>query len=96
MVLLRGPASVGKRTLARHVLSKHGAIKADIREVEQLSAEAARDLRGFVATAPFSKIKGCIVRLDGASEQGLNVLLKTLEEPPSASRFIITAQLYML
>lgn len=91
VVLVRGPRSVGKRTLGIHLLSHHGAQKVDRLEVLTCNVEQARLLRDFFSTAPMGKIKGAVVRLDGASEQSLNALLKLLEEPPPSGRFVLTS-----
>lgn len=91
VVLLRGPASVGKRSLAVHLLRHHGVAKVDTRIVGRLSAETARDIRDWASRAPAGTRKVAVIRLDGASDASLNILLKTLEEPAPTMGFILTA-----
>jgi replication-associated recombination protein RarA len=91
VVLLRGPVSVGKRTLADHLIRHHGVAEHDVRRVDKLTADVARDLRSFVCVAPMGRRKVVIIDLDDASETALNVLLKTLEEPPPWAAFLLTA-----
>lgn len=91
VVLLRGPDSIGKRTLAQHVLTSHGCLPCDSRLVSTLSAEASRDLKQFMAYAPYGSCKSAVVELDGASEMSLNSLLHVLEEPPVFAHFMLTA-----
>jgi hypothetical protein len=90
--LLRGPASVGKWTLAQHLRTHHGVAMADTAMYpDGLSIDAVRRVVAFVATAPFGPYKLVMARLDATSEAALNALLKTLEEPPPLARFILTA-----
>jgi replication-associated recombination protein RarA len=96
VVLLRGPASVGKWTLAQYLAQHHGVLPVDLRSVAQLTAEAARDLRRFSSTAPFGVRKMVVLRLDGASEQALNALLKLLEEPPPVVSFVLVSSVRTL
>lgn len=91
VVLLRGPASVGKRSLAVHLARHHGVAKIDTRAVTRLTAEVARDLRDWAFRAPSGPGKAAIIRLDDATDAALNVLLKVLEEPPAPARFLLTA-----
>lgn len=91
VTLLVGPKSVGKRTLAQYVLTRHGCTPADTRVVEKLLVDDARSLFEFMSVAPFGKLKGAVVRLEQASDISLNVLLKLLEEPPSFARFVLTS-----
>lgn len=64
----------------------------DARWIPTLSADKARDVKQFVATGPRGKFKAVVMRLDGASSQALNALLKVLEEPPATSRFLLLAE----
>lgn len=91
VTLLVGPPSVGKRTIAEHVAAHHGAATGDVSQVERLDADAARwviRLSGVFAQGPLRVV---IIRLDGAQENAANILLKSLEEPPPALRFILLA-----
>lgn len=93
VTLLRGPASVGKMTLARHLAEHHGVHKVDTVWIEKLSADEARYLKTFASRAPMSSAhRLAVVRLDDASEAALNALLKLLEEPPESIRFLLMAQ----
>lgn len=96
VVLLRGPDSVGKRTLAEHVLSGHGCLPCDFRTVNNLTAETSRDLKQFMSCAPYGHCKAAVVELDGASEMSLNSLLKVLEEPPAFAHFVLTSSRHTL
>jgi hypothetical protein len=89
--LIRGPRSVGKRTLAHHVLDAHRVGAVDRRDIAKLGVDEARSVRDFVSTAPMGSLKGIVCRLDNASEPALNALLKVLEEPPSCTRFFLTS-----
>lgn len=91
VTLIRGPKSVGKRTLAEYVLAQRGALVADTRVVQKLDIDASRELKVFMSTSPFGPMKAAIVRLDGASESSLNALLKVLEEPPPRAHFFLTS-----
>lgn len=89
--LFRGPPSVGKWTTAQYLSQFHGVLKADVREVELLNADAARDIKQFCSTAPFGERKLIVARLDQALAGSLNSLLKLLEEPPRTVSFILTS-----
>jgi DNA polymerase III delta prime subunit len=92
VALLRGPRSVGKRTLAEHLVEHHGFAKADRYVVDgALTIHAVRGVCAFVATAAFGPAKFVLLDLDEASEPALNALLKPLEEPPPATHFMLTA-----
>lgn len=92
VTLLRGPSSVGKMTLAKHLAAFYEVSATDLLVVERLSAEAARGVKQFAATSPLGGcFKMVVLRLDGASSQALNALLKVLEEPPTSVRFILVA-----
>lgn len=91
VVLLQGPSSVGKWTLAEYLADYHGVKPYDRRVLETVSAEDAREVKRFVSTAAFGKLKLVIANLDAANASALNALLKTLEEPPPNARFILVA-----
>jgi replication-associated recombination protein RarA len=92
VVLLRGSPSIGKRTLASHLADHHGYPAYDVRVVEKLSADEARDLKRFAGVAPMTSAgKLVIAEIDGASDSALNALLKLLEEPPPSCKFLLLA-----
>lgn len=87
--LLTGPDSIGKRTLAWHVVQHWGVPEYAVLQVS-LDAAAARTVVQFAGSAmPARPFKVAILDLTGASEQAQNVLLKVLEEPPPGIRFIL-------
>jgi hypothetical protein len=90
VTLLKGPPSIGKRTMARHLLKAHGALPADTQEIGQLSTAKAHELRENMGRAPFGPIRGTIIALDNAPERALHALLKTLEEPPARTATLLT------
>ena len=92
VVLLRGPESVGKWTLANHLAQVHRVAETDLmRCPARLDVDTVRAVLAFVATAPFGAFKLVLIELDGASEAALGALLKTLEEPPGTARFVLTS-----
>lgn len=92
VALLRGPDSVGKTRLADHLAEHYGAGPADVLRAPALTADLARSIKKFAATAPLGgDLKLVVACLDGASPQAFNALLKVLEEPPGSVRFILTA-----
>lgn len=91
VTLLQGPQSVGKWTLAGYLADFHGVKAIDRRVLEAVSADDAREVKRFVSTSPFGKLKLVIAKLDAANGSALNALLKTLEEPPPKSRFLLVA-----
>lgn len=88
VTLLIGPPSIGKATLARHLLQFYSPCWS--MDYGQLTAGLARQI---VENAPVrhkpTDIR--IVDLDGSTEAAQNVLLKVLEEPPPHCRFILLA-----
>lgn len=92
VTLITGPPSVGKWTLGQHLAAYYQVGLVDQAEYpDGLDTDAARGLVCFVSTAPFGAFKLARVRLDGSSDAALNILLKTLEDPPGNARFILTA-----
>jgi hypothetical protein len=97
VTLLTGPPSIGKRTLASH-LADHHQVNAVDRQVisAPLTASQARKVVAFSRLAPFGPWKLITIDVDGASPAALNVLLKTLEEPPQYTKFILIASFPVL
>jgi len=92
VILLSGPASIGKHTIARHLADHHDIHAADRLDItDTLTAATARKVVAFASRAPFGPYRLIILNLDNASETALNILLKTLEEPSPATRFILYA-----
>lgn len=91
MVLLTGPASIGKRTICRLVVKHHGAQAADVKEVLRLNMETSREVQRFLSTRPMGKLKAVVARLDAGTSEALNGLLKLMEEPPDSARFLLTS-----
>lgn len=87
--LFVGPPSVGKWTIAQwtleHVCDIH---PSSILEKRSLSIDTARELSWALRS---TGIRGAIVFIDGASQNALNALLKTLEELPARARVILVA-----
>jgi replication-associated recombination protein RarA len=89
-VLLCGPPSVGKWTLATHLADHHEVHPVDRWLVPGgLSVDTVRLISSYAARAPFGRFKLIQARLDSSSTQALNALLKTLEEPPPRVRFLL-------
>lgn len=92
VTLLTGPSSVGKWTLAHHLADYHRVAAVDrVSYPNGLNAEAARAAVTFVTTGAFGAVKLVMARLDATNDTALNIMLKTLEEPPATARFIFTA-----
>jgi len=92
VALLLGPPSVGKWTLTEHLAEHHRVLSVDrSAHPDGLSADAARNVKAFAWRAPLGRLKLVTARLDRTSPAALGVLLKTLEEPPSQTRFLLTA-----
>ncbi len=89
--LIAGPRSVGKRTLARHLVTHHEVGAYDLSHLSVLTVEAVRRMKPFMSTAPFGAFRLALIDLDEASNQAQNALLKVLEEPPATARFLLTA-----
>jgi hypothetical protein len=78
--------------LAHHLVKYWGVKPGDYQYCYNLSAESARDLVKRVSLVPFGDFQLILVKLEGASEQAQNILLKVLEEPPPRARFLLLAQ----
>jgi DNA polymerase III delta prime subunit len=91
VALVLGPRSVGKWTLGEYLVAYHRVLPVDTLRVPSLTSDGARAVRTFLGTAPFGALKVVLIRLDRASDGSLNVLLKTLEEPPPSARFILVS-----
>lgn len=90
VVLLLGPDSVGKRVLATQVAAERGEGRLGFRYIEHLTAEYAREAATWAGRAS-GLFKVILIDMDGAQHHVQNILLKTLEEPPPDSWFILTA-----
>jgi replication-associated recombination protein RarA len=90
VTLLLGPSSVGKGAVAEHFRERLGVLPSDLLRVKKLTADAARGIVRFAETQPIGQTKMAIVRLDLASSNVQNILLKTLEEPGPV-KFFLTA-----
>lgn len=92
VTLLTGPTGVGKWTLGSYLADWYQVHSVDrFFQREKLTADAVRQLLNFVSRSSFGNGKWVQLRLDGAQEGVLAILLKTLEEPPSSTRFVLTS-----
>jgi hypothetical protein len=92
VVLLLGPPSVGKWTMCHRLAEIHNVGMVDrFLCPDGFTAAVARSVLSFVGKAPFGQFKLVQARLDGSTNQALNVLLKTLEEPPVTAKFLLTS-----
>ncbi len=93
VTLLIGPHSVGKWTMARHLVTHHHIHPADALFVESgLTIDGVRTVIALAHRAPVGAYKVVVSRLDTAvSINALSGLLKVLEEPPATCRFILTS-----
>lgn len=91
VTLLLGPAGTGKRVLADYLITYHQVHRSDTIRIWKLDAESARLVVHSANRVPPGSLKVIVIRLDGASEQAQNILLKALEEPPDPVRFILLA-----
>jgi hypothetical protein len=89
--LFQGPRSVGKWTAAVDLARHHGIDPSDLRTYRRLDVAAAREILQFLSVRSFVGPKAVVCRLDGASDQAVNSLLKILEEPPPAAHFVMCA-----
>ena len=64
-------------------------------ENDKIRIEAIRELQNVIAMRPFeARYRVALVsRFDRATESAMDALLKTLEEPPSMSKIVITADI---
>lgn len=91
VTLLIGPESVGKMTVCAWAADHHGAHGTDVLRLDSLRMSDARGVRNFLQTRPMGDLKAVLLRLDVASVDVLNVLLKEMEEPPQHARFLLTS-----
>jgi hypothetical protein len=90
--LLTGPPSVGKWTLTHHLAEHHDIAVVDrFVAPDGLTAALARNVVALSARAPMGTLRLVQIRLDGSTTTALNALLKTLEEPPEHTRFLLTS-----
>lgn len=88
--LFHGPHSVGKWTTAEWVRFKLGVSDSDILRVKRLLVADASLVSRFAATAPTRGTHRLVIlNLDLASRASMNHLLKTLEESPETTYFIL-------
>jgi DNA polymerase III delta prime subunit len=90
VVLLLGPESVGKRVMATRVAIERGAGELSFLYVPELTAERAREAAVFTSRSA-GQLKVVLIDMDGSSDHVQNILLKTLEEPPPDTWFILVA-----
>lgn len=91
VTMLFGPDSVGKRVLAQHAVSYHGIGAADTYTGWELTVATARAAAGLAALAPFGPFRAILLDLDESSQDAQHALLKQLEEPSPAARYILVA-----
>lgn len=88
--LLWGPKSVGKWTAAEHVCVQHKISEPDLLRVRRLGMAEARDVVFFAQRAAAGgRGRACIIRLDGATPNAVDVLLKSVEDAGSALHFLL-------
>lgn len=97
VMLLLGPESVGKATIARDVIARAvDAVPGSwMHEIRTLTSEAARQLPAIAGGRGRAR-KIFLIHLDGASAQACNQLLKLLEEPPRSAAFVLVASMLPL
>lgn len=88
VTLLIGPRSVGKTTLAHHLIFHHKCRWS--MDYGKLTAALAREI---VESAPIRRtaLDIRVIDMDGSTEAAQNILLKVLEESPAHCRFILIA-----
>jgi hypothetical protein len=91
VVLLTGPESVGKWTLAEAVIRYWGTERHNVLRIKVLTADGVRQLLHSAHLISDMGAKYVLIRLDGAAEDTLNMLLKFLEEPPPGVHVIMTS-----
>jgi hypothetical protein len=87
-VLLIGPQQVTE-PLSRAIFLDRKLHVSDLRWVHELTADIARQVVAEATQQPAGDFLGFIINLTGSSETAQRVLLKTVEEPPQTSRFIL-------
>lgn len=88
--LLLGPSSIGKRTLVEAVRQHWQIADSDHWAVEKLSAEVARELGAWALRLPTrGPVRLATADLSGVGASGWAPLLKTLEEAPASTRFLL-------
>lgn len=90
--LFIGPASVGKRRLAEQIARRETHDEQDVLRISRLDSELARAAVSFLMHAPHGTGKRFLIcRIDGASENATNILLKSLEELSDRCHVILLA-----
>lgn len=97
ITLFVGPKSVGKWTMAEHLVTYHQINTLNVLRIEHLDASAAHYLSQLAEMSPVGPLTLAIIRLDGSSPETKTILLKTLEEctNPNRIRFILIASDYV-
>lgn len=90
--LFLGPSSVGKWTVAEYLRGVWRVEEADTLRIENLTMPSVRTVVDFAERAAAADRRLVVIRLDGAREDALNVLLKTLEEGHESTDFILIAE----
>lgn len=89
-LLFLGPQSVGKWTLARHLIRVWGVPDSDVIMCHKLSMDVARELSETLQFYPPSgDFRVIVIRYDGSTWPVLNVLLKTMEAASNVNHFIL-------
>lgn len=94
-LIFAGPEHIGKRLLAETLLGQGSAdtyIVERFHEKSEITIEQIRELRRFAALSPFNSPRK-LALIDGGermNREGMNALLKTLEDPFPHTIFIIT------
>lgn len=94
--LFIGPNSVGKWTLAEHLITTWEIPTTDVIRIRNLNIEDARTITEAAQYYPVSGTRLILVRLDGASQESMNVLLKTMEDASEVNHFILVGSVMPL